>query len=437
MKIFCLKSALLCQTFAVLVLCLLAMVLPARSETGQLLAGTAKINITPKTSEPIHDSVYARSLVLEVGQLNIAFVAVDLVIFTSTRIKKECFEKYGISQVILSSSHNHSGPLVANKIFFTEDSPFQKFYEDQIIKVIGIAANNKFRARISAGKSTFPQLNFNRLIVREDGHARESWFEDEHYKSENPERIPFGPVDAELGVIKVMNDHGDTRAVLMNYAMHADIVCFNYAVSADFPGVATRKVEETLGKDVNCLFIQGASGNMESLLISPRRSGPDDKIKTNYEPMQRTGDLLAWETVKLVKKTAPGPDRTDVKWMTDSLPFTGRYDKSLKFNVQFSNLIINNDISIAVCPGEFFIQFQLDWKEKMKVAGANGFLFGYSWTGGQWPGYIGDIRSMALGGYGADQNPKGIQVGSGESIMSKQLENFYSLIGLMRQHPPK
>jgi neutral ceramidase len=58
--------------------------------------------------------------------------------------------------------------------------------------------------------------------------------------------------------------------------MHADIVCFNYAISADFPRIATRKVEETLGKDVNCLFIQGASGNMESLLISPRRSGPDD-----------------------------------------------------------------------------------------------------------------------------------------------------------------
>ncbi|MCF0056360.1 neutral/alkaline non-lysosomal ceramidase N-terminal domain-containing protein [Dyadobacter sp. CY356] len=436
MKNFYLLPAPSWRIIAALLLCHF-IVIPAHSDTGILLAGTAKINITPKTSEPIHDSVYARSLVLEVDRLNIAFVAVDLVIFTSSRIKKESFVKYGISQVILSSSHNHSGPLVDNKIFFAENSPFQKFYEDQIIKVIGMAVKNKFKARISAGKSIFPQLNFNRLIVREDGHARESWFEDEHYKSENPERIPFGPVDTELGVIKIMNDKGDTRAVLMNYAMHADIVCFNYAVSADFPGIAARKVEETLGKDVNCLFIQGASGNMESLLISPRRSGPDDKIQTNYEPMERTGELLAWETIKLVKKTAPGPDRTDMKFITDSLQFTGRYDKSLKFNIQFSNLVINNDISIAICPGEFFVQFQMDWKEKMKLAGANGFLFGYSWTGGGWPGYIGDIRSMALGGYGADQNPKGIQVGSGESVMSKQLENYYRLTGLMRQHPPK
>ena len=34
-------------------------------ETGQLLlAGTSKINITPRSTEPLHDSVYARTLVL-------------------------------------------------------------------------------------------------------------------------------------------------------------------------------------------------------------------------------------------------------------------------------------------------------------------------------------------------------------------------------------
>ena len=32
---------------------------------GQLLAGTAKINITPASDEPLHDSVYARVLVLD------------------------------------------------------------------------------------------------------------------------------------------------------------------------------------------------------------------------------------------------------------------------------------------------------------------------------------------------------------------------------------
>ena len=41
--------------------------------TGLLLAGTAKVSITPETDEPIHDPVYARSLVLEINGERLAF----------------------------------------------------------------------------------------------------------------------------------------------------------------------------------------------------------------------------------------------------------------------------------------------------------------------------------------------------------------------------
>ena len=51
----------------------------------------------------------------------------------------------------------------------------------------------------------------------------------------------------------------------MNYACHADVVCQNYAVSADYPGVACRKVEEAFGTNFVCLFVQGAGGNIELL----------------------------------------------------------------------------------------------------------------------------------------------------------------------------
>ena len=409
----------------------------AFGETGKLLAGTAKINITPKTTEPLHDSVYARSLVLDVNGKRLAFVSVDLAIFISDRIERTCKEKYGLEKVLLSSSHTHSEPQEKGKMAF-QRNPFVAFYEDQIIKAVGMAAGHRFEARIAAGQSTFPQLGFNRLIVRENGHAKESWVGDAHYKPENPERIPFGPVDPELGVIKIEDLHGNTRAIVMNYAMHADIVCFNYAISADYPGVASRKVEEAFGNKINCLFIQGGGGNIESLQISPRRSGPNDTVKTNYAPMERTGELLAWEVIKLAKSINPPPgDQTDMKFMTDSLHFTGRYDKTIGYNVNLLTIILNNKIAIAVCPGELFVQFQLDWKKKMELASSTGFLFGYSWSGGHWPGYIADVRSAALGGYGADESGRLIEVGAGETIMTRHLENYYKLTGLMRKDPPK
>jgi neutral ceramidase len=402
---------------------------------GQILAGTAKINITPAGNEPLHDSVYARSLVLECNGMRIVFVSIDLAVFTSERVEKICKEKYGITQLLICSSHNHSEPQIAGRSF-VNGNPYVSFYEDQIIRVVGLALNNMFPARISAGRRSFPQLGFNRLIPRDDGHARESWFADDHYTCENPERIPFGPVDPEVGVIRIDDMVGQPRALLMNYACHADVVCFNYAISADYPGVAARKVEEAFGHGLNCLFVQGAGGNVEPLMISSRRKGPDDPFKTDYAPMERMGELLAYETIVLTKglgqvQSAP----SDLSIKDDSLRFTGRFDKTLTFNVHLTTLLINHNIVIAACPGELFSILQLDWKKKIEEASALPFLFGYAWTGGKWPGYVADVRSAALGGFGADQDSKIIEIGAGEAIMTRQLENYYVLSGLMRNQP--
>jgi len=403
---------------------------------GKLMAGTAKINITPDNQLPVHDSVFARSVVLEANGIRIAQVSVDLVGFDSERVATICKEKYGISHVMISASHSHSCPIALALFDKSKTYPsYTAFFEDRIIEVVGMALDNMFEARISAGHRNFPQLGFNRLIIREDGRARESWFGDDHYNVENPERIPFGPVDPEVGVIKVEDLRGNARAIIMNYACHADVVCFNYEISADYPGVAARKVEEAFNNKVNCLFVQGAGGNIESLQISRRRTGPDDPVKSDYAPMERTGELLAYEVVKLAKSLKPETNEPEIKIRKDSLYFTGRYDKSLSFHVHLTTILLNNHILIAACPGELFIQLQLEWKNKIRLAEAVPFVFGYTWTGGKSPGYIPDIRSAALGGFGADQSPHMIEVGSGEIIMNKQLENYYKLNGLMRQQP--
>jgi pimeloyl-ACP methyl ester carboxylesterase len=396
------------------------------SASGELRAGTAKVNITPDNpTQPVHDPVYARSLVLEINGERLGFVSVDLGIYTSEHLIATSKERFGISDLLLSSSHTHSDP----------GKKYSAFYEEQILKALDAAVKNLFPAKISAGHRTFPQLGFNRLIVREDGHARESWFSDDHYRSENPDRIPFGPVDPEVGVIRIDDLQGQPRAILMNYACHADVVCQNYAISADYPGVAARKVEEAFDTNVNCLFVQGAGGNIESLIISSRRTGPDDPFQTDYSTIDRVGGLLAFETVKLAKTLSPkSGDKTTLKRMNDSLKFGGRFDKNASFDIHISSILINDDIVIATVPGEPFVQLQLEWKKKLEST--HPFLFGYTWYEGTWPNYIPDIKSAALGGYGADQNgPKMIEVGSGETIMNKHLENIYRLSGLMRQEP--
>jgi hypothetical protein len=120
--------------------------------------------------------------------------------------------------------------------------------------------------------------------------------------------------------------------------------------------------------------------------------------------------------------------------MEDALQFTGRFDKGSHFDLHIATILINDDIVIATFPGEPFIQLQLDWKKKVETA--HPFLFGYTWCQGTWPNYVPDIKSAAAGGYGADQNnPNMIEVGSGEAIINKHLENGYRLSGLMRAAP--
>ena len=172
----------------------------------------------------------------------LAFVAVDLGVYTSTNVEAVCKEKYNIAKVILCSSHNHTAPSRPGKTPGTAN--LKTFYDNQIITLVGSAVSNMFPARLAAGRRSFPQLGFKRLIVRDDGHARESWMGDDHYRAINPERIPFGPVDDEVGVIRIEDMNGRPRVIVMNYACHADVVCQSYAISADYPGAAARKVED-------------------------------------------------------------------------------------------------------------------------------------------------------------------------------------------------
>ncbi len=399
---------------------------------GKLLAGAAKISITPETDEPLHDSVYARSLVLDINDERLAFVAVDLGVYTSDNVEAACEKKYKIAKVFLCSSHNHTAPSRPGKTPATAN--LKTFYENQIIKVVGDALSNMFPARLAAGRRSFPQLGFKRLILRDDGHSRESWMGDDHYRAINPERIPFGPVDDEVGVIRIEDADGKPRAIIMNYACHADVVCQSYAISADFPGAAARKVEEAF-PGAYCLFVNGAAGNVAPLFTVPRRDGPNDPFKTDYAPMYRMGELLAIETVKVAKSLYGRPGDTTIKYRDEALQFTGRFDKKKHLDVHLTTMLINDDIVIAVNPGELFAELGIAWKKQMQAEVANPFYFGYSWSEGQWPGYVPSIKGAALGGFGADQDTGMIEVGAGEAIFNKHIESYYRLKGLMRERP--
>ena len=413
------------QNFWLTVLCVLMSLFSAANAGAaeKLMAGTSKVNITPPNPRyPVHDSLYARSLILEAGDSRIAFVALDLGGYTNIPLAEKLKKQFKLQEVYFCPQHTHSSQV----------GP-KEWLEAQITDALKQASISMFEARISAGYRTFPQLSFNRLILREDGRARESWLGDDHYRAVNPERIPHGPVDNSVGVIKLEDTKGSPKVILMNYACHPDVAWNNFEISADYVGYATKYTEEAFDNQVYCLFVQGGGGNQAPLFKDGGRTGPDDPRPSNYDLIDRMGKLLSIEAVKLAREIYPNPyDVADIKVKTDSLHFTGRHDKSLKYNVYFSVISIHDRIAIAAVPGEPFIKFQIDWKREMQPNNVIPFLFGYTWNNGKWPVYLPDIRSAAYGGFGADNGPGLIEVGAAEKIFNRLIENYYWLMGVFQ-----
>jgi hypothetical protein len=391
-------------------------------QTGSTLqAGTAKINITPANPQnrAVHDSLYARSLILQVRDTRIAFLSMDLGGYTNPALLETLKARYDLDELYFCPSHTHSG--------FTDRAAI----DERLTSVIDEAARNMFDAKLSGGHRATPQLTFNRLIPRDNGHAREAWYADPdgHFRYLNKERIPVGPVDPSVGVIRIDDNTGRPRALIMNFACHPDaLVEVPQTISADYVGYATRYTEEAFDNTLNCLFIQGAAGNQCALFKTPTDGSEPQQF---FDMVGRMGKLLAIETVTLAHELFPNPnDETSLRLMTDSLDLVNRFDDHVA-RIHFSTILINGRYALATFPGEPFIKFQLDWKREMSPY-AVPFFFGYTWNGGEWPIYVPDVRSAALGGYGADWGPVHAPEG-GEAVMTRHLRNYYVIENLMRK----
>ena len=95
--------------------------------------------------------------------------------------------------------------------------------------------------------------------------------------------------------------------------------------------------------------------------------------------------------------------------------------------------MIDGEIAIAATPGELMHKLQTEWKRRAEVKVP--LFYGYTYSsGGVWAGYVPDLKTAALGGYGADVSTR-IEVGAGEAIIQRHLVNLYGLRGMWKEKP--
>ncbi len=403
-----------------------------------LEAGVARVEITPVTLMPMygyanrkcgpangtHDPLQAKALVLRAGESRIAIVTLDIGNLVSDRLRREVAEKLGIPVLLLAASHTHSGPQFLSygtSAPTPEGTAYLAEIEGKIFNAVRDASASMFPARLAVARGSL-QLGYNRLLLRDDGRARALF--------DNLERVPYGPVDPEAVLLRLEEaSTGKPRALLVHYACHAVVLGpTNCKYSADWPGVMQAKVEADM-PGVQCMFVQGAAGDINPLFMA--RSGKEDD---DFAVVRKMGELMAAHVVRTAKQLKPlSPNQHPIQYTSEALTFRERWDKEGRVEVGITTVLINREIAIAATPGEPLHKLQTMWKEQADVPVP--LFYGYTYSNGLgWPGYIPDLRSAAYGGYGADVTTR-IEVGAGERIIQRHLVNLYQLLGMWKDKP--
>ena len=250
-------------TFNILLFAILPFLAHAEDEPFWM-AGAGRCKITPK--EPIWMAGYAgrtspadgtttdlwaKALVLDDGKGNRGVVvSLDLVGIgrdLSLEVRMQLGKKFGLErrQIVLCTSHTHSGPVAAKRLMAMYDLlldeserakvlAYSVKLPDLIVTAVGRAIDNLEPSRVQwgSGHSTFAvnrRENKSTEIagLRERGELK-------------------GPVDHDVPVLSVRSlaKGNQLTAILFGYACHATTVSFNQW-SGDYPSYAQIELEKT------------------------------------------------------------------------------------------------------------------------------------------------------------------------------------------------
>jgi len=446
----------MCTRKQVLILGILAMLSIKGGAAATLTAGVAKVDITPPVGVPLWgyelrdstgtlDPLYARVLVLEMGEKRLALVTLDLGRTfghdSIERLREAAKASSGISYVFIAATHDHSAASLQDR--YRNGTPaWETEMLDKIGKAIAEAHRNAVPAQLGVGYGV-AYIGHNRLRLNADGTV--TWFE------HNPTQIPTAPVDPTVAVLRVDTTDGKPLAILVNYACHP--VVFgpdNTQYSADWVGVMERTVEKALGGQPICFFLQGAPGDINPYYaVIPMK---EDAVGRRDWTGKRLGDEAARVALGIHTQATTQPS---LDFIEDPLPFHFRYDAG-KFKralmgsseidargleaympstepvqqLPVATVLINKHLAILGMPGEPFVDFQMNWRSRCPVDDC--FLAGYA---NGYFGYLPTIKAATEGGYGAASAATWIEPGAGEAMVDHGLVRVYQMLGLLTDAP--
>lgn len=282
-------------------------------EMVNLLAGAAHADISPSTGvynwvtgEPygvIHDSIYARALVISDGVHKVVILHWELVdVGESARdqIRSRIAQKLDIPEenILVNAAHNHSAPWcpvygednqrgkerypwwAVRYMEEQDDEPHFREWKEKLLTQSLMAveqANDRLvPATMWLGRYDVSQYIRNRRPRPVKYGVVEAHLPDTfNYRHEDwdPRVLSgdrtFGPLDRTMTVLSFRNSEGENVSTIFQMACHAvSIYPFQDGISGDWPGAVSRELARS--HEGETMFLQGAAGN-----VNPWRRGEE------------------------------------------------------------------------------------------------------------------------------------------------------------------
>ncbi len=281
--------------------------------TENLHMGGYDMTFRPGQSTGSYGSIYTRALVFDDGVKQVVFIEADIVSLPDDDyplIRNEISAETGIpaENIMLGCVHNHAAPLAGAK---NKDSDWYQDLRSSFSKTVKAAMADLEPVKIGGetGRSTIAINRRKRMsdtlsyLTFDENNRSQSYGK---YKTDEPVLIrkmdgvyrlgpnPKGPIDSEVGILRIDDMSGQPKAVLVNYACHGtSLGGKNYTISPEWNGHMLEYIEEKL-PGVMGIFVPGAAGD-----INPRFVGGLDGYEDDLENTARLGYEIGKEVVKV------------------------------------------------------------------------------------------------------------------------------------------
>ncbi len=252
------------------------------------MAGVAKVVISDLDAGPANDPLYVKALVLRSGDEIAVIVTVDAVAIAEIGSIRNDFLANVRSQlnreldldpahILINASHCH-GKVCAD-------------VEARTVRAVVEAWQNMVPVSVGAGTGCEDRIMENRRLVLKSG--KEADVRHAYSLPPDEEVASVGPVDPEIGILRLDREDGETLAVVFNFACHPILEVPSRENTADISGFASKVIEDNLSEDTIALFLQGCGGDVNPVLYKDVNNPRDAEV---------LGNMLGLSTLQGLKK---------------------------------------------------------------------------------------------------------------------------------------